>query len=366
MNILVTAIVNSADILKWKKQWLVLFREQAEADLSSSFQWLANDFIHLSKDRSRKCYVAHRNGELLGALVCELKTIKIAKIYNVSVIDTGSHFVNDFAFKNNEYKDVIEALFSAVQKNNKHCAWLNFERMTRENYRAISVWASSSSYRVLSSESDLSSVFDVDNTCFEKFVGNLGKKTRNNLRYYRRLIEREVGQIKCEIIKPNSLEQTSNLFELFLTIEKSGWKGEHGTAITQLAASESFHKALCESARQEQQMYWYLLIAGDQVIAMNMVLRRGATLWVVKTAYENAYKRFSPGTVALTELLKAAIENQEITTVRMITNYSWLEKWKPRKESYRGLRIYFPSLAGKLLFIITRCMKKEWKVVKRR
>ena len=96
---------------------------------------------------------------------------------------------------------------------------------------------------------------------------------------------------------------------------------------------------------------------------MNMVICRGSTLWVVKTAYDEIVRRYSPGALGLTELLKSAVEDPQIHTVRMITNYPWLDKWRPDKELYMGVRIYLPSISGRMVSLLTSLFKKDWKVL---
>ena len=366
MSIFVTAVTKPEGILEWRNQWLALFRDQSKSDLSSSYQWLVSDFIYLSKPSTRKCYIAHRDGILLGALVFEVRKLRLYGNYGVTFLFTGSHYVNDIAL-NYAFStaDVIDALVHAIAKDYAYAAYMHFENMTNNCHSSLIQWALSSSYSVFSERGRTTSIFDVSNTNYECFIGRLGKKTRTNLRYYKRLIEREIGWIQNQIIRPNSAEQQLELFNKFLKIEQSGWKGEKGSALAQDEENKLYHLALCEIASSEGQMLWQVVTAGEMPIAMNMVIQRDSTLWVVKTAYENEYQKYSPGTVALTDFLQFAIEDQNIATIRMITDVDWVDKWKPRKENYQGMRIFFPSLAGKALVVATRMMKKHWKIVKK-
>jgi CelD/BcsL family acetyltransferase involved in cellulose biosynthesis len=191
----------------------------------------------------------------------------------------------------------------------------------------------------------------------------LGKKSRLNIKYYRRLLQRECGVVKLSITEPISHEESTRIFDTFLHIEQSGWKGQKGTSLAQIEKGRLFHKGLCDTASDDGLLRWYQLFAGEKLVSMNVVMCRGSTLWVMKTAYDENFRRYSPGTLGLTELLKTAIEDPQIHTVRMITNYPWLDKWRPDKESYMGVRIFLPSIPGRMASLATSLLKKDWKVL---
>lgn len=344
----------------WQEQWLTLFREDTVTDLASSYQWLANDFINLGQDKKRICYIAHQGGEFKGAMVCDLIWYKLGRWLPVPVVNTGSHFTNDFAVYTDVGAETLDALVTAVQRDYPYRAWINFERLTCNCYRLLEFWAKTSRVALLSRDNDDTAFFDVSCGDAEKFMQRLSTKTNANLRYYHRLLERKVGLLTHEINTSQSIDELKLNFSQFLAIEKSGWKGENGTAITQLEHSKRFHYTLCEMAATQGQMCWYKLYAGKQLVAMNLAIHRGSTLWVVKTAYDDDYKQYSPGALGLTELLKSVVEDKAINSVRMITNYSWLDRWCPDREIYHGARIFGKTAFGKISLMTFNALSKGW------
>ena len=334
----------------WQQQWLALFREQTNTDLSSSYQWLANDFINLVKPHNRRCYIAHDSGVFKGALVCEPQWYKLGQRLPVPIVDTGSHFVNDFAIDDIDGRDTLSALVKAVQIDFPHSAWINFEKITQNCFQHLQAFSTTTHSALLTYADDHSAVFDVSSGGFSQFTQNMGSKSIANLRYYERLLSKSLGSVVHEVISKQSAEDMDFHFSQFLEIEKSGWKGEKGTSITQLEDSKNFHYSLCEAAAEQGQLRWYKLYAGNQLVAMNMAIQRAADLWVVKTAYDENSKQFSPGTVGITKLLNWAVEDLEICKVRMITNYSWLDRWHPNKEIYHGARVFNRNLLGILFY----------------
>jgi hypothetical protein len=153
------------------------------------------------------------------------------------------------------------------------------------------------------------------------------------------------------------------MFDTLLYLEQSGWKGRKGTSIAQIEKSMRFHGALCDTASADGLLRWYQLFAGGKQVSMNMAICRGSTLWLVKTAYDENARRYSPGALGLTEILKNANEDPQVHTVRMITDYPWQDRWQPDKEPYMGVRIFLPSISGRMTSLATSLLKKDWKVL---
>ncbi|MFT5692843.1 MAG: hypothetical protein ACI92E_002179 [Oceanicoccus sp.] len=360
MQIITLSPSDTQSLEFWREQWFALFREQENADLSCSYQWLANDFLSLGKNHKRRCYIAHQDGQFKGAIVCQPSWYKLGRYLPVPVINTGSHFTNDFPVDNAMEVDALDALVDAIHADFPYAAWINFDRLTSGCYRQLESWTREKRVTVVSKNNDQSAVFDVGSGDYATFIQRLTLKTRKNLRYYRGLLERKVGEVKHVVVSSQSVEEMSSNFKEFLVIEESGWKGEKGTAIGQLAHSEEFHYALCETAATEGQMHWDKLYAGGKLVAMSMVIHKASNLWVVKTAFSHEFNACSPGTIGLTELLKSAIEDKTITSVRMITNYSWLDRWVPNVETYRGARIFGKNLPGKLASFVFTLLQRDW------
>jgi len=355
-------ILLSTDVQRlehWREQWLTLFKEQETTDLSSSYQWLANDFIHLDEGRNRRCYIAHEDGVLKGAMICESQWYKLARRLPVPVVDTGSHFVNDFMIDRLGASDTLIALIKAVQNDFPYAAWINFERLTENCVQPIKTLSAIDPSSQLCYDNDYAAVFDVGSESVEAFTQSMSSKFKANLRNYERLMGKKIGPVVHEITVQCAGADIDFHFNQFLDIEKSGWKGEKGTAITQMEGSNNFHYSLCKTAASHGQLRWYKLFADDHLVAMNMVIHRASDLWVVKTAYHEKYRSFSPGAIGITKLLHSAVEDVGISKVRMISNYSWLDRWHPTREVYHGARIFNRNLLGRICFSILQFIQKK-------
>lgn len=359
MQIETILLPNIQRIEYWQEQWFTLFKEQTNTDLAASYQWLASDFINLKTGNNRRCYIVHNDGVFKGAIVCETEWYKLGKKLPIPIVNTGSHFVNDFAIDNIDGTHALAALIKAIQNDFPHSAWIHFERLTLNCCQHLQALSARTRYSLLSQDTDLSSIFDVSSGDFSAFTQNMSSKSKANLRNYERLLVKKVGPVELEIISPQPEDNIDIQFNHFLDIENSGWKGQKGTSITQLTDSKNFHYSLCKAAAKQGQLRWYKLYAGDQLVTMNMAIQRAGDLWVVKTAYNDNLREFSPGIIGITKLLNSAIVDKEICTVRMITNYSWLDRWHPKKEMYHGARIFNKNLLGKVFYAFLKFMQSK-------
>jgi len=358
----VIVVTDKEGLEPWREQWLSLYANDNSMDLSASYSWLGSDFSFLTKNRSRKCYIAHDEGTLLGLLVCEYRWSKIANLIPIPNINTGSHIINDFVLDKKRPASVLTAIFDKVFSDHRLALWINFDQLTVSLYQRMLDALPSSDYNGLFNCGNSSSVFNVDQEYLGENLTKLSKKNRSNLRF-QRMLEKEQGPLIEKTVIPASREENAVLFEQFLTIEQSGWKRGKGTAIAQSASSRAFHRQLCETAFEAEQMIWFVLTVNDELVAMNMAFRKKHILWVAKTTYNDKFSRYSPGSISIRCLLLWCIEFKSIMTVRLITDYGWHDKWNPYKEPYHAVRIFSTGLIGKTVRLLLALISKSWKTL---
>ena len=81
----------------------------------------------------------------------------------------------------------------------------------------------------------------------------------------------------------------------FLALERSGWKGEGGSALSCNEATESFFRAAVAGAHRSGRLQFLRLAVAEKPIAMLVNFLTPPGSFSFKTAYDEAYARFSPG-----------------------------------------------------------------------
>lgn len=103
---------------------------------------------------------------------------------------------------------------------------------------------------------------------------------------------REIGAVDFE--RADEPEQVKQRVEEFLALEQSGWKGQNGTAFLSKDRDTAF--ARMAFGGNGPTVVDSLLLDG-MPIAMSVNMSNGATLFALKCAYDENYRKFSPGLV---------------------------------------------------------------------
>jgi CelD/BcsL family acetyltransferase involved in cellulose biosynthesis len=115
------------------------------------------------------------------------------------------------------------------------------------------------------------------------------KRLRELLRAHRRLSE--AGTLAyARVTEPTALAAA---VEEFARIEASGWKGRAGTAFDSATETAAFLREAFAGGRA----YADLLTVDGRAVAANLNLQTGRTAFAVKSAYDESYRKFSPGLV---------------------------------------------------------------------
>lgn len=122
--------------------------------------------------------------------------------------------------------------------------------------------------------------------------GQPGKDTdvKRLRRRARRLAEELGGSVQVA-----DRTEESDAAEVFLAMENSGWKAEHGTALGSTAADAAFFRRICRDMSGAGLLRIISLEVNGRPLAMECHLRDGDALFSFKIAYDHGFSSFSPG-----------------------------------------------------------------------
>ena len=107
---------------------------------------------------------------------------------------------------------------------------------------------------------------------------------------------REIGAVAFERV--SDADRVNERLEQFLAIEQSGWKGENGTAFLSNDRDAAFARlAFCGRDGVNGLIVVDSLLLGGAPIAVSVNMSSGSTLFTLKCAYDENYRKFSPGLV---------------------------------------------------------------------
>lgn len=141
----------------------------------------------------------------------------------------------------------------------------------------------------------------------EAMLASLSKKRRQNLRRSRKQLE-ALGEVRFELVDSAHRAPQSSEVEALLQLEARSWKGGIGTAMISTKRSESLFRSIIAWGGRERILSLNQLYVDEELLAASFALRIGQTLYGMKTAYDERFKRYGPGILLLNEEILGSID----------------------------------------------------------
>lgn len=124
-------------------------------------------------------------------------------------------------------------------------------------------------------------------------------KHRRELERKRRRLEDQLG---AQLATVDVAEDVAAVEE-FLALEAAGWKGRTGTALASMRDDAEFFRAMCSSFRELGRLHLLSLQADGNRVAMACNLRAGDGVFCLKIAFDERWRRHSPGALLVLDHL---------------------------------------------------------------
>lgn len=152
---------------------------------------------------------------------------------------------------------------------------------------------------------------------------------------HRRLTRRLAEQGRLESVSTATGYDQDLAAAAFLALEAEGWKGQKGTALAAGGKTRTFfEQAFAGLARRGQARIDMMLLDG-RAVAAGVVLTAGDRAWYWKTAYAEAFSRFSPGLLLSRSIGEALMTDGRVALVDScaIPGHSMIDRiWPGRME----------------------------------
>lgn len=134
----------------------------------------------------------------------------------------------------------------------------------------------------------------------------------HHYREFRRLKRRlsELGRLEHVIAR--RADEIRDGIETFLTLEASGWKGREGTAMVVDRYRAAFAREAVHRLAERDLCRIHALTLDSRPIACLVVFVESAVAYTWKTAYDETFAAYSPGTLLMIEVTKNHLEDPNI------------------------------------------------------
>jgi CelD/BcsL family acetyltransferase involved in cellulose biosynthesis len=179
----------------------------------------------------------------------------------------------------------------------------------------------------------------------DALFGSLTSHFRNNLRRAHKRAE-ALGGISYHTARDR--QGCEALFQEFLAVEASGWKGEDGTrsAIALDDRLRSFYTMLMRRFADRGQCRIDVVRHDTRPIAAAFQLVVDQTIYGLKIGFDESHAHIAPGNLLHSHIFRSACYDPLITTYDMTSDATWHAQWKPGAVELVDIVVLRPGLRG--------------------
>lgn len=125
-----------------------------------------------------------------------------------------------------------------------------------------------------------------------------------------------------------------------LVIEASGWKGRAGTSILSEPSTASFYRSVAGAYHAFGELKLSGISLDGQLVAFDMSLLHNNRLWLLKTGFDESYRRLAPGLVLRLSIIERGFELGLSGHELLGDDSEWKRKFASGHRAHSRLRAY--------------------------
>jgi len=172
----------------------------------------------------------------------------------------------------------------------------------------------------------------------------LSAKFKSNLRNRERRLDR-LGAVAFTVASGE--QDVRAAFEMFCRLEASGWKGERGTSIGQQADVRRLYDGIVARAGD---VHIPCLTVSGVPIAAQLVRVCPPVMFLLKTAYDEAFAPYAPGQLLTARVVQYAAEHGIEVFDFLADNAPWKADWATGFLPHWRMLLFAPTVAGRYGF----------------
>jgi CelD/BcsL family acetyltransferase involved in cellulose biosynthesis len=181
---------------------------------------------------------------------------------------------------------------------------------------------------------------------WESYYQSLKKAHRSNLRNHARQLERK-GPVTLDVVAIDDRWEAD--MEDALKLEAVAWKVDEGTSLRSCNESTVFYRRMLQRAAKLGWLHMCFLKVGSARIAVRISLLFGNKLFMLKSGYDEAYHRYSPGQVLTERLLREAWDKKWDEVDFLGDDERWKLSWATDRRSHTWLFVFPNKVKARLL-----------------
>jgi CelD/BcsL family acetyltransferase involved in cellulose biosynthesis len=333
-------------------EWRTLCAEEHRAQPFFQPEWIAAYVRAFAADKTLMLFTARRQGRLCAVLPliherATLHGIPVRKLRSPSNVHSCRF---DFIVRSGAEEEAVQALWQALQQRSD---WDVIELLDvpqdglgerLQNCAANEAFPVGQWTMPAGSYLPLAVSGATTEAKLEATLQQVSLKRRNEIRRLRRKLEEQaVVRVSCE----EQPERTE--LDRFYALERAGWKGQQGTAIACDDRVRLFYDTLAQTFAERGQVLLYRMDYGEQTIAMQFCVTNGTTCYLLKPAFDEAFRKYSPGHLLVAEVLRDLLERGLTAYDLMSPESEWKRYWTKTTHAQAHCYIFRQGFIGRTL-----------------
>lgn len=292
---------------------------------------------HFLPNRPIKVLAGYAKSEVIALLFIEEKSIGIARAYLPSQSQIALSLVpNNINPESLNFQNCLPFCIGRVD-----CFAID------PQYQSLLALASGANLK----ERSTNIIVDLKGS-FEDYWDARSSNLKKNITRYRNRISKEQGSYSFKVnTKPDEIEHAVAQYGF---IESRGWKGLKGTAIHPGNSQGNFYKETLNCFAQTKQTFVFELYFGETLVASRLCIYNPELLIILKTTYDEDYKKYATGRILLFEMIKYLFDSKPSKVIDFYTNATKEQLgWSTQKRTIYDLSIY-RSPFGSAIKLLTK------------
>lgn len=172
---------------------------------------------------------------------------------------------------------------------------------------------------------------------FESYRRRTRPKWLGRILAYRRKVARDHVAEFSVLEPPADLERQ---LEEGLRLEASGWKGRAGTAILASEETARFYRSMARAFDRLGELRMSSLHLDGDLVAFDISLLHDDRVWFLKTAFDERFRRVSPGLVLLASVIERAFELGLDAVELLGGSEDYKTSFATSAREHRAIRVY--------------------------
>jgi CelD/BcsL family acetyltransferase involved in cellulose biosynthesis len=173
----------------------------------------------------------------------------------------------------------------------------------------------------------------------------LAPRHRRVLRARERQLTR-FGPLAVEVVDGRT-ELERHLEEGF-AVEARSWKGASGTAINSRPETREFYTEVARWAADRGDLRLASLRIGDRAIAFDLALEADGAHYLLKTGYDQDYRRFGPGSMLRAAMVGRAFAKGMEVYEFLGSDAAWKREWTHQQHDRAAVQLFARTPSGRL------------------